>query len=222
MNIRIEIVCVSADGREQRRQLSGFERQELAMETLGMSLSESKALLQGVQDFMVAQQVSENLEQRRACLHCGRRHTTKGTGSTLVKTLFGSVNVPNPRWNRCACQTEGPNTFRPTATWLQGRTSIEMLYLESKWASLIPFAKVADLLTEVLPIADSINHMKVSASSSRRRRSGLSGNWAKSGSSMSTKARKKIGSNNRFRTVRSQLASMAATFVRRINRGVLK
>ena len=55
MKIRIEVVCVSADGREQHRQLSGFDRQELAMETLGMSLAESKALLEGVQDFMVAQ-----------------------------------------------------------------------------------------------------------------------------------------------------------------------
>ena len=63
MNIRIEIVCVSADGLEQRRQLSGFERQELAMETLGMSLAESKALLEGVQNYMIAKQVSEDLEQ---------------------------------------------------------------------------------------------------------------------------------------------------------------
>jgi hypothetical protein len=96
MNVRIEVVCVSADSSEQRRQILGIERQELAMETLGMSLAESKALLAGVQDFMVAQQVSENLEQRRACRHCGRRHTTKDSGSTPVKTLFGSVNVLNP------------------------------------------------------------------------------------------------------------------------------
>jgi hypothetical protein len=41
--------------------------------------------------------------------------------------------------------------------WLQGRTSPEMLYLEAKWASLIPFAKVADLLQEVLPVEDSVN-----------------------------------------------------------------
>ena len=27
-----------------------------------------------------------------------------------------------------------------------------MLYLDSKWASLIPFAKVADLMKEVLPV----------------------------------------------------------------------
>jgi len=144
-----------------RKQMLGIERQELAMETLGMSLAESKALLEGVQDYMVAKQVSEDLEQRRSCLHCGRRHTTKGSGSTRVKTLFGPVNVPNPRWNRCACQTQGPETFRPTTAWLQGRTSVEMLYLESKWASLIPFAKVADLLMDVLPVTDSVNQESV-------------------------------------------------------------
>jgi len=36
-------------------------------------------------------------------------------------------------------------------------TSVEMLYLESKWASLIPFAKVADLMKEVLPVNGSVN-----------------------------------------------------------------
>jgi hypothetical protein len=132
MNVRIEVVCVSADGSEQRRQMLGIERQELAMETLGMSLAESKALLAGVQNFMVAQQVSENLERRRACPHCGRRHMAKDSGSTHMKTLFGPVNVPNPPWNRCTCQTQGLEIFRPTAAWLQGRTSVEMVYLESK------------------------------------------------------------------------------------------
>ena len=53
MMVRIEMVCVSADGSEERRQMLGIERQELAMETLGMSLAESKALLAGVQDFGV-------------------------------------------------------------------------------------------------------------------------------------------------------------------------
>ena len=63
---------------------------------------------------------------------------------------------PIPQWNRCACQVGGPETFRPATAWLQGRTSLEMLDLESKWASLIPFAKVADLLKEVLPVSASI------------------------------------------------------------------
>ena len=42
-------------------------------------------------------------------------------------------------------------------TWLNGQTSPEMLYLETKWASLIPFARVADLLKEELPVGDLVN-----------------------------------------------------------------
>ena len=78
-----------------------------------------------------------------------------------VNTVFGPVAVPHPRWHRCACQTEGPKTFRPTAVWLRGRTSPELLYLETKWGSLIPFERVADLLKEVLPVGDSTNHETV-------------------------------------------------------------
>ena len=157
MKVRVEVVCLNAAGDERRRQVLTIERRELAMETLGMNLTESKALLAGVQDFVVAQQAREELEQRRACPHCRRRYTTKDSGSTPVSTVFGRVEVPNPRWNRCDCQTEGPQTFRPMRTWLNGQTSPEMLYLETKWASLIPFARATDLLKEVLPVGDLVN-----------------------------------------------------------------
>ena len=46
MNVRVEMVCVHADGTEQRREVLVIERSELpAMETLGMNLTEGKALL---------------------------------------------------------------------------------------------------------------------------------------------------------------------------------
>src|SRR5262252_8213777 len=108
-------------------------------------------MLESLQDFVITQQAAEDLEQRRCCPNCGERHTVKGGGTTEVKTLFGAVEVANPRWNRCSCQQSGPKTFRPAAAWLHGTTSPELLYLETKWASLIPYAKVADLLREVLP-----------------------------------------------------------------------
>src|SRR6202035_3260726 len=144
MKVRVEVVSLNTDGEEQRRQVLTIERQELAMETLGVNLTEGKA-------------AREELEQRRACPRCRRRYTTKDSGSTSVSTVFGRVEVPNPRWNRCGCQTEGPQTFRPMRTWLNGQTSPEMLYLETKWASLIPFARAADLLKEVLPVGDLVN-----------------------------------------------------------------
>lgn len=161
MNVRVEVVCISADGTEQRQGVMTIDRAELVMETLGMNLKEGKALLAGVQDLVIAHQANEYLEQRRLCPKCGQQHNSKDSGSTPVKTIFGQIDVPNPRWNRCACQLRGSKTFRPTKEWLQGRTSPEMLYLETKWASLIPFARVADLLKDVLPVGDSLNQETV-------------------------------------------------------------
>lgn len=74
--------------------------------------------------------------------NCGERYHSQAAGTRRVETAFGSVAVPNPRWQRCPCQIEGPRTFRPTAMWLKGRTSPERLYLETKRGSLIPYEKV--------------------------------------------------------------------------------
>jgi hypothetical protein len=161
MKFRVEVVCVNNEGAEQRCEVMEMERQELAMETLGLSLAEGKALLQGVQDFVASQQISEDLKRRHVCPNCGERHHSKAAGTSTVETVFGPVAVPNPRWERCSCQTESPKTFRPTATWLTGRTRPERLYLETKWASLIPYEKVADLLKEVLPVRGSTNQETV-------------------------------------------------------------
>jgi hypothetical protein len=144
------------NGQQHRSDVLAMERRQLAMETLGLTLCESKAMVERLHDFVVARQTAEDLEQRRRCPNCGHHYTAKGGGTITVKTLFGAVEVANPRWNRCSCQQDGPKSFLPTAAWLHGTTSPELLYVENKWASLIPFAKVADLLQEVLP-ADA-NH----------------------------------------------------------------
>jgi hypothetical protein len=166
----VEVVCVNPDGSEQRREVLTIKGRELAMETLGLSLSEGKALLAGVQEMMVAQQVQGHLARCRVCPHCHHRYTSKDSGATLVSTVFGRVEVPNPRWNRCTCQADGPKTFRPMRSWLNGETSPEMLYLETKWASLIPFARVVDLLKEVLPVGDTTNQETVRSHLIRDRR----------------------------------------------------
>ena len=149
---------MNEDGDEQRSNVMEVDRKELVMETLGLSLSEGKEILQGLQDFVISQQVAEYLKQRRNCHDCGQRYHSKQTGISAIQTVFGTIAIPNPRWERCSCQPKGVNTFRPTAAWLTERTSPERLYLETKWASLIPFEKVAALLKDVLPVGKSTNH----------------------------------------------------------------
>ena len=45
MNVRVEVVCLNAAGDEQRRQVLTIERRELAMETLGMNLTEGQSVV---------------------------------------------------------------------------------------------------------------------------------------------------------------------------------
>jgi hypothetical protein len=54
--------------------------------------------------------------------------TGKAQGSIKVKTVFGPVEVPNPRWHRCSCQSIGPSNAREPAgnfslRWRRQRTT---------------------------------------------------------------------------------------------------
>ena len=118
MKFRIQVLRVADDGAERMKEVMEFERQELAMETLGMSLAEGKAVLKGVQEFVAEQQAAEFLQRERTCRHCARHLSSKGAGSTSVRTVFGTVRLPNPRWNQCDCQSTGKGTFRPLQGWL--------------------------------------------------------------------------------------------------------
>jgi hypothetical protein len=69
MKFRIQVLRVAADGVEQMKEVMEFERQELAMETLGLSLAEGKAVLKGVQEFVAEQQAAEFLQRERTCRH---------------------------------------------------------------------------------------------------------------------------------------------------------
>jgi hypothetical protein len=153
MKFRIQVLRVADDGAERMKEVMEFERQELAMETLGMSLAEGKAVLKGVQEFAAEQQAAEFLQRERTCRHCARHLSSKGAGSTSVRTVFGTVRLPNPRWNQCDCQSTGKGSFRPLQGRLCGQTTPELLYLEVRWASLIPYGGVARLLEDVLPVA---------------------------------------------------------------------
>jgi len=94
MSIRVEVVCIAGDGSEQRREILAIERRELAMETLGLTLAEGKALLAGVQDFVVQQQVQQ------ALLSNGGLVPIAGSG-TPAKTLDTRPWQPCSGRSRC-------------------------------------------------------------------------------------------------------------------------
>src|SRR3954447_23227661 len=52
---------------------------------------------------------------------------------------------------------EGPATISPLRTLIPDYVAPERLYLEARWASLVPYAAAAGLLADILPIAAGAN-----------------------------------------------------------------
>ena len=160
MKIRIQIVMEAANGESERiEDIAELERSSPQPETLGLTLAESKTLLQGIQQRMVSEQVSEYMAQFNTCSDCGARRTKKGQHTLVYRTLFGKLNLISPRLYDCACHQphQARHSSSPLATWLEAHSSPELLYLETKFASLMSYGLSIRLLSEVLPIADEVN-----------------------------------------------------------------
>ncbi len=128
------------------------ERGALACDTLGLQLDEAKSLLGVVQGAIVEEQVRSALAAQVACPDCGKAHRHKDKREIVVRSLFGTLRLPSPRWHHCPCHPQQRKTFSPLAEILPERTTPELLYLESKFAGLISYGLSAKLLAEVLPL----------------------------------------------------------------------
>jgi hypothetical protein len=69
--------------------------------------------------------------------------------------VFGNVSLSSPRFYRCGCQPVDSKTFSPLTELFTEHVAPELLYLETRWASLISFGMTTALLKDVLPVADT-------------------------------------------------------------------
>lgn len=155
MEIKVQVSIRNEAGQAQQHEIITFERQGFELEHIGLKLSEAKALLESLQSVVVFAQTEEALKQQRCCPECGSDRALKDYSNLIFRTLFGNVKLRSPRYKSCACVTRAKKTVSPLRDLLPERVAPELLFLESKWASLIPYAKTAELLKDVLPIADS-------------------------------------------------------------------
>lgn len=142
-------------------EVASFEREALNPETLGLTLDEGKAILRALQKIVAEQQVNTHLSETRNCSACGEMQRVKGSHDTVFRTVFGKLTLKSPRWHHCDCQPQKTKSFSPLANRLPERTTPELLYLETKWASLISYGMTMRLLKDVLPVDDKLSAMSV-------------------------------------------------------------
>jgi hypothetical protein len=155
MKLRVQVVIVPEDEDADApvvHEVAQIERGDLAVDTLGLHLAEAKNLLQRVQEVLIGEQVRTCLAEQMACPSCGRARAHKETHNIVLRTLFGTLHLPSPRWRHCSCQLQATRTFSPLAMALPERTTPELLYLESKFAGLVSYGLSAKWLAETLPL----------------------------------------------------------------------
>src|SRR3954470_2668514 len=153
MRIEIQLRIAADDDRAiSEGEILHFDKGDDRLEVIGLSFDEAKAALVSIQGGVVTAQAARFLARHRSCDLCGSPLLSKGPGRTRFRTAFGTIALSSPRFHRCRCQPGTAKTFSPLSLLLTERMAPELLYLETRWASLVSYGMTADLLKDVLPI----------------------------------------------------------------------
>ena len=161
MKIAIRLQIEAGDGGPCDEEILSLDKSHDQLERLGLSLAEARELLARVQERIVGAQAAAFVADHRHCDACGRHLWSKGQTSFRFRTPFGDVPVTGPRLKSCPCQGATCGTFSPLMGLFTEHVSPEMLYLETKWASLVPFGVTVELLKDVLPVGITLNAQTV-------------------------------------------------------------
>jgi hypothetical protein len=110
-----------------------------------------------LQKTIIETQTGEYLRNNAQCHACHSPLLHKGSHTIPFRTLFGKVMLDSPRLHHCACTPKPTKSFSPLTKLLPQRTAPELLFLETKWASLMSYDITTKLLQDVLPIDEKIN-----------------------------------------------------------------
>ena len=157
MKIEIRLRIDAGESNSCEEEVWVLDKAHDQLEHIGLSLDEAKALLGRLQERVVAAQAAAFLDDNRCCGACGARLWSKGQASFTFRTPFGDVAVASPRLKRCRCDKNGTGTFSPLAGLFSEHVAPEMLYLETKWASLASFGVTVEMLKDVLPVGTTLN-----------------------------------------------------------------
>jgi hypothetical protein len=120
---------------------------------LGLSLDETKRLLAGLQQEIVAAQVKRHAARRPICSRCGAGCRVKDYQNHVVATLFGRVTVRLPRFRCAACSVSESGIDWP----LHCRSTPELDRLQAHLCALMTYRTAADLLEQLFPV-DAARH----------------------------------------------------------------
>src|SRR3954453_9947819 len=158
LRVQLQLRIVSDDDAVIRDEvILELDKSNDRLDAVGLCLKDSKDLLGRLQHAVVEAQAAAYVNRHRCCSVCGRSLRGKGQYPIVFRTVFGNVALSSPRFYRWGCQPADGQTFSPLAELFTEHVAPELLYLETRWASLISFGMTAALPRDVLPVAGTTN-----------------------------------------------------------------
>jgi hypothetical protein len=158
MRFKVQLVVCAEDGQEDTvHEMTVLDKACQRIEHLGLTLAEAKQLLTTLQHHLVEQQACAFVEAHTQCADCGKALGVKGHDTRNLRTLFGTVTLTSPRLYHCRCQLRQTTTFRPLNALLTDAVAPELLFMETKWASLVSYGLTAQALKDFLPVDATLN-----------------------------------------------------------------
>jgi hypothetical protein len=117
-----------------------------------LTLAEAKELPKVIQHRVLKRQVDTFLEACFTCKDCDTPLKVKGYHTRSPRTLFGTFKLASPRLFQCRCRRHKTASFRPLSSLLAESVAPELLFMETKWASLVSYGLTVDALTDSLPL----------------------------------------------------------------------
>jgi hypothetical protein len=151
----VRLVEIDTEGEGRSLDIMGIDRPDNLVDIadLGLRLDETKRLLAGLQQAIVAAQAKSHATRRPPCSRCGGGCHVKDYQNHVVATVFGQVRVERPRFRCAACGESETGINWPSRC----RSTPELDRLQAHLSALMPYREAADLLGQMFPL-DAARH----------------------------------------------------------------
>ena len=129
---------------------------------IGLSIDDGKKIMAALQSAVVSHEAETYSLFRRVCPDCHTFRPVKDYTTRRIRTVFGPVEVRNPRWMLCRdCYPGLDGALAPLKEICPDQATPELMELTARLGSMMPYRQAAKVLAEFLPIEPTETHATV-------------------------------------------------------------
>ncbi|WP_065011820.1 MULTISPECIES: ISKra4 family transposase [Mesorhizobium] len=129
---------------------------------IGLSIDAGKKIMAALQSAVVNHEAETYSLFRRVCPDCHTFRPVKDYTTRRIRTVFGTVEVRNPRWMLCReCYPGMVGALAPLKEICPDRATPELMELTARLGSMMPYRQPAKVLADFLPIEPTETHATV-------------------------------------------------------------